>query len=661
MLLYSETYLYYLAILAVIILSYFLGHFVFVILRIEQAKISTTLLAFSKVFSGLLLSVITYSCIKTNFITLNILFSFLFFLFYRELKNTFFINSRLIFYYPNCKELLHLLVAIGFATFAFVFKAAELSDWDSSYLYHYELTFDKMYYSNLADALRYTGQENRGAGLNFIDTKYHGFYPYHYIELWLTALIVSLTGLISIYTYSLVSGVGLISILFLAYLSIFEYLKVKIDWRIYLYAGLLCFSTTIYFDFYQSIELVRYISRRYEMGLVDSLSMPKLTIGEIFLCGAFLFFHAKRYMLGVLTLLCMCITNIALVPCILSGLFLFFIFNLFYRTVASRHIIQYILLLLFFALAYISLMMFFKPIFDLQDHEFSTLFSIEIEDYVKKMVIRIVAELARFVWLYLPFGLIMIWQIIKDKRLLITFLPFIFILLSGIILSGFTYFMLNSFQLAENYAVVFFKLFFVLIPFVLIVKEESINFWAKKLVMCLYCILFIVNANSFAKRIAYKPKLKYSNQYLEKVNKSIATLNKKYPYLIGITLLSPTEMPSTYTVSIVSEPVFLGGYVSHLTNNSFLITPSWYKILGIYPDEKLNLFIKNTPFLKFIEDQKAKGIIKEEHEFLSDFIDIHNVHFALMTSNNDIQQELNGIAIKEIITDNNTGERFIIF
>ncbi len=659
MLSYSDISPYYFVMLAVIILSYFLGHFVFVMLRIEQAKISITLLAFSKLLVGLLLSIIIYSYVKTHFITLNILFAFLFFLMYKELKNTFFINPRFIFYYPNPKELLHLLVAIGFATLAFALKAAELTDWNSSYLYHYELTFDKMYYSNLADALRHTGQENREAGLNFIDTKYHGFYPYHYIELWLTALIVSFTGFISIYTYSLVSGVVIITLLFLAYLSIFDYFRVKIDWRIYLYAGFLCFSTTIYFDFYQSIELIRYISRRYEMGLVDSLSMPKLTIGEIFLCSAFLFFHAKKYMLGILTLLCMCITNIALVPCILSGLFLFFVFNLFYRTVAIRHV-QSMLLLLFFAFAYVSLMIFFKPVIDLQAHEFSTIFSIEIVDYLKKMSIRIVAELVRFAWLYLPFGLIIIWQIKKDKQLLTTFLPFIFILLSGIILSGLTYFMLNSFQLAENYAVVFFKLFFVVIPFALIIKESS-NFWVKKLIMCLYFVLFLINTNSFAKRIAYKPKLKYSNEYLEKVSKSIAILNKKYPHLIGITLLNQNEMPSTYTISIVSEPIFLGGYVSHLTNNSFLITPSWYKILGTYPDQKLNLFIKNTPFLKFVEAQKAKGISKEEHAFLLDFISSYQVHFALMTSNNDIQQELNGVAIQEIITDSNTGERFIVF
>ncbi len=659
MLSYSDLSPYYFVTLAVIILSYFLGHCLFVILRIEQGKIATILLAFSKFFAGFLLSVIIYSYLKTHFITLNILFIFLFFLFYRELKNTLLINSRLIFYYPKPKELLHLSIALGFATLTFVLKAAELSDWDSSYLYHYELTFDKMYYSNLADALRYTGQENREAGLNFIDTKYHGFYPYHYIELWLTALIVSFTGFISIYTYSLVSGVVIITLLFLAYLSIFEYFKVKIDWRIYLYAGLLCFSTTIYFDFYQSIELIRYISRRYEMGLVDSLSMPKLTVGEIFLCSAFLFFHAQKYMLGILALLCMCIANIAVVPCVLGGLFLFFIFNLFYKTIAIRHI-QSILLLLFFSVAYISLMTVFKPISDSQNHEFSSLFSIDIIDYIKKMSIRILAELARFAWLYLPFGLIIIWLIKKDKQLLTTFLPFIFILLSGIILSGITYFMLNSFQLAENYAVVFFKLFFVVIPFVLIIKEST-NFWVKKLVICLYFVLFIVNANSFAKRIAYKPKLKYSNEYLEKVSKSIATLNKKHSHLVGITLLSVDEMPSTYTISIVSEPIFLGGYVSHLTNNSFLITPSWYKILGTYPDQKLNLFIKNTPFLGFIEAQKAKGIIKEEHAFLLDFISSYQVHFAVMTSNNDIQQELSGVAIQEIITDSNTGERFIVF
>lgn len=659
MLLYSDTYLYYLAMLAVIILSYFVGHFVFVILRIEQAKISTTLLAFGKVFAGLLLSIIIYSYLKTNFITLNILFPFLFFLFYKELKNTFFINSQFVFYYPSPKELLHLSVAIIFATLAFILKAAELTDWNSGYLYHYELTFDKMYYSNVADALRYTGQENREAGLNFVDTKYHGFYPYHYIELWLTALIVNLSGLVSIYTYSLVSGVVLITILFFAYLSIFEYLKVKIDRNIYLYAGFLCFSTTIYFDFYQSIELIRYISRRYEMGLVDSLSMPKLTISEIFLCSAFLFFHAKKYMLGILTLLCMSITNIAIVPCILSGLFLFFVFNLFYRTIAIRHV-QSMLLLLLFAFAYIGLMVSFKPISDLQNHEFSNLFSIEMADYVKKMSTRIMAELVRFFWLYLPFGLVIIWQIKKDKQLLITSLPFIFILLSGIILSGLTYFMLNSFQLAENYAVIFFKLFFVLIPFVLMIKE-SINFWAKKLVMCLYFVLFVINANSFAKRIIYKPKLKYSNQYLEKVSKSIEILNKKHSHLIGITLLNPNEMPSTYTISIVSEPVFLGGYVSHLTNNSFLITPSWYKIADTYPDEKLNQFIKNTSFLKFIEEQRAKGIVKDEHAFLLDFIKIYNIHFALTTSSNDIQQELRGLAIKEIIIDSNTGEHFIVF
>ncbi len=78
---------------------------------------------------------------------------------------------------------------------------------------------------------------------------------------------------------------------------------------------------------------------------------------------------------------------------------------------------------------------------------------------------------------------------------------------------------------------------------------------------------------------------------------------------------------------------------------------------NLYPDVKLNLFISNTPFVRFVEQQKAGKSDKTDALFLADFIKEYQVCFALATPQADIS-ELG--AVQQVITDSKTGERFVV-
>ncbi|MCU0391366.1 MAG: hypothetical protein MUE81_09635 [Thermoflexibacter sp.] len=658
MLTYSETYTYYSYFLFFIFFSYLLGHFILLLTKVKQNTLTIHSRVFSKLFLGILSSVLSYSLLQSLFLTFNIFFLPLIFLFYKEVRYQQFTTNKFSSFLPDKQELRIVLVSITFATIAFLVKVLELTDIQSGYLYHYELTYDKIFYSNLVDVLEDLGQENVEAGLNYMGKQYHGVHAYHYFELWLSALIVKFSGLLSLYTFSLISAVLLLSALFLGYLSIFENFKKNIKWYHYFIAGFLCFSTTIFFDFYQSIELIRYISRRYDMGLIDALSMPKLAISELFLICVFLFFVNGKYHLGVITAFAMPIVNIGLTPCILSGFFIFFALNWRFKLIETNNL-KILFSLVLFAIAYFLFAFFLKPTAPRQIPEISILSNIGLSTFFTKALVRIVAEWARFIILYLPFILLTFWLIFKNRHLKIIFFIFLSVLFCGIAFSGLTYFIIDSYQFAQNFAVIYFKVFFVVLPLALWQTKKE-NTRLKYAFSVLYFLLFVVSIYSFGKRIVYEKKLIYSGVYTEKVSHILKKISKTQHPLTGIILLDKNEMPTVFTFGVLSEPT-LGGYIAHTVNHSFLINTSWYKILDVYPDKRLNIFIGNSPFQQFILKQTEAHIQKTPKELLVDFIKEKRISFAVASKNVNIQQEIqDNNLIQEIIRDEKTGEAFIL-
>jgi len=655
---YQGIYSYYLALMFSLWGLYLFGHCYTILLKIDLSA-KPFISVFSKLFLGLLIGVLLYSLGKSRFVTINILFIPLSIFLYSILQRYRLYEYEIKSLFFKKKEIVILVYCSLFATIIFIVRVLELYDWETGYLYHHELTFDKIFYNNIVDELNILGIENVNGGLNYYDKTYHGLSAYHYFELWLNALIVKLTGLISLYSYSMIASLLLAVVLYSGYLALFEYFNPSISWYVYLLSFGLVLSTAFYFDFYQSLELLKYISRRYASGLTDALSMPKLVLGELFLVSSTLFFLYRKPLAGILSLLFLPIINIGLLPGVLAGCFIFVVFNKFLHLIKLPN--NYLLItFILFGLFYLIIIFFFRPELKLSYPDLAIINEITLLGYIKKFFIRITAETLRFSILFLPL-LILFAVIVRDKaHLKAIILLNTLILGGGLLFSASIFFFVDSFQFVENFAVSFFKLFIIVLPIAIWYGEgihKNIN--TTLAIGIIYIVLFYISGKSFYDRINYTTKNPYSLKFIKEVAPIITEMADNHSYYIGLSLLDADELPTVYTFGVLSEPT-LGGYISHIANNSYIINASWYKVLNIYPDKRLDIFINNNPYTMYRKEQLKKYGNGREIYILSKFIRENNIRFITATSKVDIKKEIELSLIRDIFIDYASGEQLII-
>src|ERR1017187_1943748 len=279
-----------------IIIFYILGGIVFNILKLSIN------LPFVKVFSfllcGILVSVLIYSIYSTHFNSINIglLIPLGFLLSFITIKDkkrerllkTLAVNSKII--------LLSITILFLASCYNFYFL------WDNVQHILVPLEADKVFYARVSDYLNNTGIES--SYLDYFNANTPR--PYHYFELWLTALIIRIPGLNTL----LVQQVTLNSIFFLVFyfggLSLINILK-----RITIFDILLCLLLPFFYGINVSFFPHVLLHQDDFYFFENPVWRQKLYGISILLIASVILLLRKRLDLSLMILLISCYFNIS--------------------------------------------------------------------------------------------------------------------------------------------------------------------------------------------------------------------------------------------------------------------------------------------------------------------------------------------------------------
>ena len=208
---------------------------------------------------------------------------------------------------------------------------------------------DILYYTTISDFIGETGQENLSNFRNVINSSFNGLNPYHYFEMWVSALLSRIFGVNSLAVFELLTHSLLLTVTALGFYGLITQLSER---------------GNKYLIFFLSIGLVFYsgLSINYpKIGIIpyNGAILPKL-LPIYFFCLMFtVFFLAGEFWTAVAVLIVLAWINTAAAPGIYIGLFLFACLKFFLekdKKVAAK-IITWIS---FSVLGYALLFMLFK-------------------------------------------------------------------------------------------------------------------------------------------------------------------------------------------------------------------------------------------------------------------------------------------------------------
>ncbi len=281
-------------------------------------------------FLGTFIIVVVYSIVKTLGITVNVIgFLFLYFI-YRELKKTPTKSAKKIILAPEYSALwIYFLVLLAL----FLYRVLAMYDPQTGYLVEFfGIEKDAVWYSQIADSLANTGQENTFRGLNEIDKEYHGLIPYHYFELWLIAFGSRLFQCNTLYFLELVALPFFGILLYWAYEVLFRTFLPRFRWFYPFVLFLFLFSSVIYLEFFTRFRFGDFIPYHFIYG-DHSLAYFnfKQMIVEVFLLLSILTWQRKNYYLTIIIILFLPIVNFLSAPSVLGGVFIFALLNLVFK------------------------------------------------------------------------------------------------------------------------------------------------------------------------------------------------------------------------------------------------------------------------------------------------------------------------------------------
>ncbi|MBC6607147.1 hypothetical protein H8B13_09980 [Hymenobacter sp. BT188] len=288
-----------------VIVCYCIGFSVFKILNITPLEYFFSL--FLSLVIGLSCIVSVYALLCTHGSTVHALMIPLLFLMGYGIRKRNTVSDHLFIKYDRSsffsKELLMLLVLSAGVVLV---QYSLLYDLESEYL---QTPFqDYVYYSRLTLSLSYLGVET-----NALEVMYPQFVteqPYHYMELWLNSLLVSITKLPSVWVYFVSSSAVFITIICAGFMAIFAHFKIKYIY-IFILSFLFLFVTGMRWLFLQDYLFVQ------NGALLSSLILclnPKLAPIYVFLLLTALLLLNRYYLLVGFALALLPIVYISTTP-----------------------------------------------------------------------------------------------------------------------------------------------------------------------------------------------------------------------------------------------------------------------------------------------------------------------------------------------------------
>jgi len=299
------SFLHYLIPIVVLIVSYSIGYFVLLKLKLNNILLSS----FISTLTGLLLIVFLFSIVITNGVTVQLLFLIptlvLIIYSFQHTK-----GKTKIFEKKYLKGLKNLFITylLWCIILILITELNYIGDDLISYLY-----WDIYHYARMSDIIYLTGEENYLVNLNFNENFEGGTTPYHYFEIHLNALCSVIFNISSIWSYVITVPIILLtvasSLLFNIFKDLFKYSNTKV----YILSILLLFVSGM---LVLSDQFVLNKENHLTINIVEQLPTRILGIYIALVLSTYYLFKEK-YVFSVITLMLLQITYFAMVPMVL--------------------------------------------------------------------------------------------------------------------------------------------------------------------------------------------------------------------------------------------------------------------------------------------------------------------------------------------------------
>lgn len=616
--------------LSSLILIYFSGKIILSFFEINAVK---ELKLFSNYIVGIIAWILVYSIAKSKFLTINIgLLPAIIFLLYFYRKKI----RQFNFEYAGIKG--ELLLSIAIFLPIFLFQAAFYFDFSNNSFK--DIYADSYYYADAANSLKLFGVES-----TFVDTVYYSntvsLIPYHYAELWLTALCSELFKVSSICSYFLIVIPLFVSIFSIGLFALVNKIRAHFIFKcLLIIAGV--FVSAIYFKVYNNTEILNH-DYQADNGIL-SLFGQKLCAVYVFLLFASTLLLSGYKKIGIIVLAIIPIFSISFLPGLIGGIFLYLILSI----IIERRITAYHKAALFAALyAAIFIMLFYQIHKTKYSNEvlnsstnWTKLISanLGIRD-LKLFTITLAYYLLRVLVFYLPF-IIPIFFFVKKHRNLA--LLFCCIIVSGASTTAFLYEVQNATQFLSNPFIVLNLAAF--IGLTVLLSDKSLSAITKYISLFIFLLVVGYNINETIRKKSVNDTHGSNDVFVQ-----IANRLDKNPTPI-LVLLNETSYSS---ISF--------GWCWQLRNNLMLLAQYTNKdVIFSIGNPELYFKIKeqirpsDTLYYKHIFPVN-KSVI--EGEGLISFINEHNIKYLYLQDGIDTPK---GVNISTCITSQKINGSFCI-
>ncbi len=510
---------------------------------------------------------------------------------------------------------------------------------------------DNIFYAELSNTLPAFGIESYFPEYIFPDTNLPSIY--HYLDLWLNAILTRFCNSVSLLNLMLVTNtVGAVCV-WLGYCALLE--KIKKEGLIFidlLLCGGMVFLTGLVVTDYISLDFIPKTSASILSKNV--FNRPKLFVIHSFLQLSILLLFFRKYDYAYCSLILLSVAYTTVMPVIGIFVAILLVVQFFYIRKGEKFFSQS------FIWEYFSC--FFLIFYN--DFLFTDKTYLNIERSFSKsylwLLVKIFLSIAVatfFAYIYCLPVLITLWRQKKSEDMreiaLLLFAAAVLCFISLTLRVGLDH-MPEAWQIFSNISNPSLNVISVILILYLIYRVDMSFFKLISLVCTgLAITLNIVNV------CKNKISPKYSEEYIVATATAFENINP-----LGVFFVAPEEYMSKYNSIVIQNP-FIRLFASHLTtlnSNAHQVGLSVFDIPlhkdSFYFNSEKSL-IESSTFYKYVQYKKKNKIFKSIEDYQIDFICEYNVRYVVLSSQAKLPDKLHE-EISKVYHDKISGEKLII-
>lgn len=518
---------------------------------------------------------------------------------------------------------------------------------------------DEIYYTNISTALIEWGYENR-QGAYIHTSLVPATEPYHYFDLWFTAMVSFFTGTPTILSVSLICLPFFSVLTIFGILSVFETTGPLRSWH-YGVAPLLLFTRGAYLVLNNPDILW---AQNFSETLLEFKS-EKLGVIYVIALLAFRFILSGNIMAGIAAFLILPIVSIGNLPGLAGGLLLFIVLALFVRRITIR---EFLRSFLYISLVGIFIWLFYRltsgqegnaylkngvlVFTDLSEFSFQSVKVTGIE-----LLVRILHNPWRTLVIHLPFLILAFIAVRENRQYAKAAVLMMCVYTASLLAFGFFYKLLDAPQFYTNNLPILNV--FLLIGVIIFINSGALNRLIRKIIF-LGAVSLLVVILVFS-LFAYSDSLMFTELYSQKYLQEVSLLHSKLTEKKEVAVFyNPEQEPDLYNCDKSGPNVmylpFLPKFKPPVDINVFAME-GWSRDKEIAVIQKR--FMRNSPFYRFVMEQVAAGKFTDIPTAQLDYLRQKHIQYLFVSPGIRLNHELVSL-VKKRIKDERSGEQLLV-